>query len=98
MLTDTQTHTPIPTLDSLHKHILPSRIQERFSYTHAALHATCLIISQVWEVFLVRDSRIADCAVRRSVVERSISSLQRWWVRTLFIHLFMSVGAIELQP
>ena len=42
---------------------------------HAVLHATCVIISQVWGVFLVRDGRIADCTVRPSSVEPPFSSL-----------------------
>ena len=41
---------------------------------HAALHPTCVIISQAWGVFLVRDGRIADCTVRHPGVKRPFSS------------------------
>ena len=41
---------------------------------HAALHATCVLISPVCEEFFSRDSRIADCTVRHLGVERPFSS------------------------
>ena len=65
-------------------HISPSRLQERFPCTHAALHATCVLISPACEEFSWKRSLIADCTVRHSGVERSCSS---WWIQ-LFIIFF----------
>ena len=53
-LWQTRMHTPMPTLNCLHKYtytawcIPLSHLQERFPYVHATLHATCVIISPVW--------------------------------------------------
>ena len=73
----TYTHLyPYPLLIACTNTISPSCLQGHILYTltHAALHATCVIISQVWGIFLVRDVRIADCSVRHLGVERPFSS------------------------
>ena len=63
---------PMPTLDCLHKHISPSRLQERFPCTHATS-------------LLSRDGRIADCAVRHPGVERMFSSYLQKHGRSSFV-------------
>ena len=48
-------HSPIPIFDCLHKHTYTSwcvplsHLQERFPYTNASLHTTCILISTVWD-------------------------------------------------
>ena len=78
-LTHIHTPIPLPTLDSLTKHtFLRHAYRSNLPYTHAALHATFIIISQVWgssvntTVFLY--GRIADCTVRHPGVERPFFS------------------------
>ena len=61
------THTHTHVLLRCTTHIFLSRLQERFSCTHAALHATGVLI-------LSRDSCIADYTVRHPGVERLFSS------------------------
>ena len=68
----TYTHTHVWWLAQTY--IPVSHLQESFPYTLTALHGTCIIISQVLGVFLVRDSCIADCTVRYLGVERLFSS------------------------
>ena len=46
---ETHIHPSIYTLDCLRKHIRLSHLQERYPYTHAALHATCVLISPIWD-------------------------------------------------
>ena len=54
---NTYIHTPVPihTLDCFHKYTYTSwcfplsQILQHFLYTHAALHATCLLMSPVWD-------------------------------------------------
>ena len=59
-------------------HISPSRLQERFPCTNAALvalHATCVLVSLVCATSLLsRHGHIADCTVRHPGVERPFSN------------------------
>ena len=66
---DTHTHTHGHALLRCITHVSPSRLQERFPCTHAALHATSVISPRVF-------GRIADCTVRYPGVKRPVSSLQ----------------------
>ena len=77
----THIHTPISTFVCVAKHISLSCLQERFSCTHAALHATGVLIHQCATSLLSRDSRIADCTVRHPGVERPFF----WFLMPIFV-------------
>ena len=74
MQTHTRTHTHAWFLAATH--VPPLCLQDHFPSTHAALHATCELISPVWTRVLIRDCRLADCTVRYLGVERPFYSLE----------------------
>ena len=78
---DTHTHTHTHTHVSLHytTHISLSRLQERFSCTHAALHATGVLISSVWRVFLVETV----------VLQTVLWDIRAWSARFLVLYCFI---------
>ena len=85
----THTFIPMPTLDCLHKHISPSRLQERFLCTHAALHQLAYVFHQCATSLLRRDGRSADCTVRHPGVKRPFSSYL--WLRKEEINCFVEL-------
>ena len=74
---DRHIHTPIATLNCLHKHtcnswfIFYSHLQERFPYTHSALRS--YLFHQCGTSLFTRDGRIANRTVRHLGVEYQFS-------------------------